>query len=165
MISLNHHSKKHKLGFTLVEILVVVTIIGIIAAILVPNYLEFYKKSNLESTIKLTQATLSEGFSYARSRSNHFLVVGTQGQTFIEVQSCDDLACSSTTTQEKFDFLGSNKLKSNDLKIKFLAPHGDLEFPDEASSVEEIIIKIGDDTLERSIKIYKKSGLIETDPQ
>ena len=151
-------------GFSLIELLVVITILGLIMAMVAPNYLRYYQKTNLENTAKLLQSTLYEAFSLARSRAGHYQVVGTKDNDFIEILKCDDLSCSSTTPESTFEFLGQNTLQVQDLQVQFSAPLGNLSFPAEASTIKEIDVIVGDGTASKALKIYRDSGLIELQP-
>jgi len=148
-------------AFSLIEVLVVITIIGIITVISAPNYAQYNQKANLENTTKLFQSDLYEAFSLSRSRGKHFQVVGIKDQNFIEILACDDLSCSASTSHDRFEFLGKNTIKSSDFRVQFNAPLGDITFPDDPSDPQELELKIGDDNNERSLKIYQKSGLIQ----
>ncbi len=77
--------KKSQKGFTLVELVVVIAIIGVLAAILVPSMLNYVKKSRLKtanSNAKTAYNALAENFAEAE----------TQGYPLKDVLKADDPA-------------------------------------------------------------------------
>lgn len=69
MKSLNHKLKK-QLGFTLIELMIVVAIIGILAAIAIPNFLRFQAKAKQsEARVILSGIYTSETAYYAEQNT------------------------------------------------------------------------------------------------
>lgn len=62
-------NRKNKKGFTLIEVLVVVIIMGILTAIVLPKYQTAIAKSEF-STLKLETATLAQAVNYYRHVNN-----------------------------------------------------------------------------------------------
>ena len=58
---------KKKKGFTLSEVLVTITIIGIIAAIAIPTLMNKYRTAEVESRLKKAYSTLSQAANNARA--------------------------------------------------------------------------------------------------
>ena len=58
---------KKKKGFTLAEVLITITIIGIIAAVSIPILSQKYRKAEIESRLKKSYSTLSQAANNARA--------------------------------------------------------------------------------------------------
>jgi prepilin-type N-terminal cleavage/methylation domain-containing protein len=56
-------------GFTLVELLVVMVILGILASLIGPSFLNLRRKSSLNNSIQNFKTALEEAFSSSRSKS------------------------------------------------------------------------------------------------
>ncbi len=62
-------TKRQKHGFTLAETLITLAIIGIVAAMTVPNLMSNYRKHNLETTLAATYSILSSAIKTAQAET------------------------------------------------------------------------------------------------
>jgi len=69
-------------GFTLVELMIVIAIIGILAAIAVPNFLSYQRKG-------YDAAAQSEAMNFMHIAMNHFANVGTNNPVELNPTSTD----------------------------------------------------------------------------
>jgi len=77
-------------GFSLLELIVVITLVGLLAVISIPGFQDFQQKTRLDSAVNELQLALNEGFS--RSRSGPFspliFIDRTEDKTH-RVEICD----------------------------------------------------------------------------
>lgn len=170
-------------AFTLIELLVVIVIIGILTAIMAPDYLRFKQKIDLKDSTSLLQTGFQEAYSLARSRSLHYEVVGTRGAVadgvgFFQIKECTDFTsnddgdglynCSSGSTivpsasgtlNRKLE--GHTVLTSDTFTVRFLAPHGDMQIITPSS--DPLMITLDNDGLTTNLYAHPQSGLVTTD--
>lgn len=158
-------SKVKSKGFTLMELMVVITLIGIVASMIGPGFLDFYKRKNIKDSVQTLTTTFSKGFSSARSKALIFGAEGKKEEGEIIFFECDFPSCTTKTNFQSEELEKNVKIKSDDFEIRFFPPHGDIGYFSE-NGLENTIDDDFEIRLEnkyaRKIKIYKKSGLIET---
>jgi len=154
-------------GFTLIELIVVIVLIGIVTAIAVPDYRQYQMREQMRTAISLTQSTLGEGFAAARAQSQ------SQVMTICEngirqcnqpvganvIGDCNLVSLPVGATECEFAALPDNLLitsPSPGTQWKYLAPHGDLDL---TGSLEITFEHQMGDT--QTLKLYHRSGLIE----
>lgn len=95
--------KTNQKGFTLIELMIVIAIIGILAAVAIPNYIAFKNKSYCTATVNDTLAiggALADYFAIpANTTASTFYVAGAPGaRPKIMVGSSDGAAAAASFT-------------------------------------------------------------------
>lgn len=90
-------NRKNKKGFTLVELVVVIAIIGVLAAILVPTMMQYIKKARLKSA----NANAKLAFTTAKSAAVIAVSDNIDAHTFSVTSSVEGLATASSDPYEK----------------------------------------------------------------
>lgn len=128
-------------GFSLIEILIVVTLMGVLIGISAPGIQRFYQNYNRKNSVEVLESSLSEGFSTSRSKNEKITISGKKSADFFSIN------------QKKKNLFGNVQFQE-DFQITYLPPFGDIT----EDSSEEIILKNNKSIV---FRIYKKSGLIE----
>ena len=90
---------RHIAGFTLSEVLITLTILGVIATLVVPNVVQSYKKVMVETRLRQAYSILDNVLEMAKVESGSFGLM------------IDNAVASSSTTAGKTAFFGTNYLR------------------------------------------------------
>ena len=156
----------HHKGFSLIELLVVITLVAILSGIFAPNFARFFRKSRLENSVRIVETTLQQAFSSARATPYLYGVKGTKDSNEIISFKCLKKNCTSSTdpvdpqNQPPIKLESSVIINSENFEVRFIPPHGDMQFVGETEDEITIQILSGEND-STNLKLYKKSGLIE----
>lgn len=141
-------------GFTLIEVLVVMTMLGILSLIAVPDFRQYQERENLRAALTLTQTSLAKVYGQARSQSQH------QRVTVFEsgLQFCTEPRDGSEPTCIQDELPGSVTITSPDAGETwlYLAPLGDTNLTDSLDF--ELTHRDG---VTRQFRLHALSGLVE----
>lgn len=98
-------------GFTLVELLVVVLIIGILAAFAIPQYLRSVETSKADDAVSLANMVATTNRMYALDHANAFAV----GEI---TSACNTAACAGGSPPPGCDLVGCKYLAQQDFDKK-----------------------------------------------
>jgi type IV pilus assembly protein PilA len=79
--------KRTNKGFTLVELIIVIAVIGVLAAILIPVFSNVIEKANLKSAFADARNAISNYVADHTDGANGGAVFGTDGVAYIEVKN------------------------------------------------------------------------------
>lgn len=83
-------------GFTLIELMVVVAVIGILAGVAFPSYQQYVRKGNRSSAQQLMLEIASKQTQYILDAREYTAIMGTGG---LNIGSRDGWTCTATATQ------------------------------------------------------------------
>ncbi len=150
--------KTRRAGFTLVELIVVIAIMGLLAAIIAPSFSQFLETSRLKYSQQLVETTLGKAFSSARSHPESIIIRGQDGGNFLEITTGTNPLGTPCSQESAFcQKLDRGITFTGDFQVTFTPPYGDIS---ETGDQTDIFLKSTNYTVQ--IRVYHVSGLIET---
>ncbi len=148
-----------KAAFTMIELLVSITIIGILAAIAGPSFTEFIDASRLSFSTQLVETTLGKAFSETRAKPVSMVLRGWKGSQRMELVTSGASASEKECrlTENTCQQLDAGVTFENNFKVRFLPPYGDIK-----NNGDDTEIVLVGKTKKITVKVHHASGLIET---
>lgn len=151
--------KQLKTGFTIIELIVVFTLLGILAAIAGPSFSRFIETSRLQYSQQLVETTIGKTFSFARSHPETRTIHGWAGSRSFSVLPPNGVTPNTPcdTESETCHHLDRGVTFEEDFSITFTPPYGDID-PREG----ETLIRLNSKNYTVQMIVYHSSGLVET---
>lgn len=111
MNTLSNSSQKHTLGgFTLIELMIVVAVIGIIAAVAVPNYIDYIRRGHVaDMTSALSDAKLRVEQRYADSRTYNNALCSAGGVVIQDTDNHEVKCITADVANQTYTITGTGK--------------------------------------------------------
>lgn len=143
-------------AFSLIELLVVMTLIGIFASLAAPSFMSYQRNRALYNSVRDTESFLSDGFAEARSQREPTRVILSNNTLILEYCDRQWQECEIYNTKDL-----PNIIETTDFVVDFLPPYGDISSLVPHNGVIYFILQ--DKT--HALYINQQSGLVYSQSQ
>jgi len=148
--------KYPRTGFTLIEMLVTISVMGLLISIAAPTYKSYDKFRALKNSTELMETVLGQAFSGARSYPHKFTVAQVDSTHF----SLTESTTPPTTQTHALPKAMSFPVDSPWLPLVYTPSFGDIETPVDNANFERDIIVCHASGECRGLRVYLESGLV-----
>lgn len=149
------HSKNNIQGFTLLENLIIVTIVVILAATAAPSFLGMHNKAKVNNAVNTVRGALQEAQRQAISKSISCTV--TLNTTAQKITSSNGCLLTGDRTLPN----GVNLAVSDGNTINY-SIRGNTNFSSPTSNTNKIIISLADGSQQKCLEVSKPLGIIRS---